>query len=635
MKREISVLLLEDLQSDAELITHELKKLHQDISVEWVNSRQSFKDAISKRKPDLIISDYTIPSFDGISALKIARAEAEGRPFIFVSGTIGEERAIDALKLGATDYVLKDNLNRLIPAVERALREASYLQEVKNAQEKIREQALFLNKAQDVIYAHDLDGHITYWNKSAHRLYGWKEPEVLGKNVIGLLYKQMSSQVSKAWESVFTKGKWMGELHHIKKDQSRVIVESRWTLISDEANKPKSILVINTDITEKKQLETRFMRAQRMENIGALAGGIAHDLNNILSPILMAVQILRQSRHEPKTDKMLNTIELSATRGAEIVKQILTFTRGKEGKRNVIQTKYLFKEIDQLISQTFPKSIQMKTTYPKNLWPIQADPTQLNQALLNLCVNARDAMPKGGLLEISAQNQTIQKEVTNFHPDAKEGSYVVLRISDTGNGIPEKYLDKIFEPFFTTKEFGKGTGLGLSTVRSIVQNHGGFITVRSKPGQNTTFEVYLPAHQVSDENPSIPSEEHLPRGNGELILVVDDEVFILDMLKHTLELFGYRVLTAKGGSKALEIYQRHASEIKGAIIDRYMPFMDGLETIRALQKINPDVKCIQISGAVENIEQEEQLPSAIISSIRKPYTTEKLLKSVQELIQND
>src|SRR6478672_2476740 len=332
--------------------------------------------------------------------------------------------------------------------------------ERKKSEQKIREQAALLDITSDAILVQDLNNQILLWNQGAERLYGWKAEEVLSKNATDLLYNEVSS-LKIALSTVIEQGEWQGELHQIGKDNQEIIVASRWTLMGDEAERPKSVLVVNTDITQKKQLEAQFLRAQRLESIGTLASGIAHDLNNILTPILAAIHLLqiKFANADEQTQRLIKILEPNTKRGAALVKQVLSFARGVEGQRTILQVRHLLNEIRQIIKETFPKSIETDIDLASDLWLICGDATQLQQVLMNLCVNARDAMPNGGTLSITAENTWIDENYVRIHIDAKVGSYIAITVSDTGTGISPEILERIFEPFFTTKELGKGTGL--------------------------------------------------------------------------------------------------------------------------------------------------------------------------------
>lgn len=385
-------------------------------------------------------------------------------------------------------------------------------------------------------------------------------------------------------------------------------------------------------MTGKKQLEAQFFRAQRIESIGTLASGIAHDLNNILTPVLATAQLLQMKLVDldERSLQMLQVLEANAKRGAELVKQVLSFARGVEGKHTILQTKYLISEIRQIVQETFPKSIALQVETPKDLWTISGNATQLHQVLMNLCVNARDAMPEGGILNISAENLTIDETYTRMNLDAKEGKYVAITVSDSGAGISAELLDRVFEPFFTTKELGKGTGLGLSTALGIVKSHRGFITVFSSMGQGTQFKVFLPA-VIATDHLEVSASEALV-GQQELILVVDDEAPIREITKASLETYNYRVLTACDGVEAIALYAQNQDDIRLAIVDMMMPSIDGPTTIRTLQKINPQVKVIAVSGLLYNYEPAPAAQSGIQGFLPKPYTIGDLIKAVHDAL---
>ena len=383
----------------------------------------------------------------------------------------------------------------------------------KQAEQKIFEQGLLLDVSTDAIVVRDIQNQILFWNKGAERLYNWMAEEVVGKNVLQLLYKDISPQLKDAYLRVMNTGEWRGELHQLTREGKVIIVESRWTLIKDDNGQPKSILSVNTEITQQKQLEAQLLRSQRLESIGTLAGGIVHDLNNILSPILMSVQLLQKKLPDSQSQQILQTLENNVKRGANLLKQVLSFARGVEGKRTIVQIQPLIEEIEQIIAQTFPKSIICQIDIPKNLWYIRGDTTQLHQVLINLVVNARDAMPNGGTLRIEAENLVIGEHSAQINIDAKVGSYIAIVVTDTGMGMSSKVQQRIFEPFFTTKEVDKGTGLGLSTALGIIKNHGGFLNVYSQVGRGTQFTLYLPASTFRDTH-SLSQELESVTGDG-------------------------------------------------------------------------------------------------------------------------
>jgi PAS domain S-box-containing protein len=510
----------------------------------------------------------------------------------------------------------------------------SDITERKRGEEQIREQAALLDQAQDAILVRDLEQNILFWNKGAERLYGWTAAEASGRNAAELLLKEPSAQFEVARQAVIDKGAWGGEVHQLRRDGAEIIVQSRWTLVRDEHGAPASILVINTDITEKKLMEAQFLRAQRMESIGTLAGGIAHDLNNVLSPILMAVDMLRLKASDEASRKWLDVLRTNAERGGDMVRQVLSFARGVEGERVALQPKHLIKEIVKILRETLPKSIEITYHLADDLWIISADATQLHQVLMNLCVNARDAMPDGGAIAIRAENTLVDENYARMHIEARAGRFVMITVTDTGPGMPADVQSRIFEPFFTTKEMTKGTGLGLSTALTIVKSHGGFINVYSELHKGSQFTLYLPALEEQRTAAVRALQTDLPLGNGELVLIVDDEEAIREITRSTLETFGYRVLTASDGTEALALYADRKSEIDVVLTDMVMPFMDGPATIRALQRMNPGVRIIAASGLTMGLRAGEASLEGVSVFLNKPYTAEKVLKALAHVLKN-
>ncbi|BAZ50892.1 multi-sensor hybrid histidine kinase [Nostoc sp. NIES-4103] len=500
------------------------------------------------------------------------------------------------------------------------------------AQEKISEQAALLDITTDAIYVRDLENKILYWNKGAENLYGWKAHEAWGKNASELLYNEPSPEIEAALLNVITKGKWQGELTKTTKTGKEVLVSSRWSLVRNSWSKPKSILTVDTDITDKKHLEAQLFRAQRLESIGTLASGIAHDLNNILTPILAGAQLLplKFPDADERTLHLLEILEINAKRGADLVKQVLSFARGVEGKHITLQIKHLIVEVAKILRETFPKSIEVCIDIPHELWMVSGDSTQLHQVLMNLCVNARDAMPNGGKLIIAAQNLFIDENYARMNVEANVGPYIVISVSDTGVGISGEILDRIFEPFFTTKPVGQGTGLGLSTVIGIIKSHQGFVDVLSEVDRGTCFKVYLPAVGGIEKH---DIEDLLPHtGHGELILVVEDEPSIQDITKTSLETHQYQTLIAGDGIEAIALYAKHADEISAVLIDLMLPSLDGLTAIRTLKKINPEVKIVATSGLAsrEKLGAVEEI--GVTTFLPKPYTVNELLLALQKVL---
>jgi PAS domain S-box-containing protein len=530
---------------------------------------------------------------------------------------------------------VRDELRLILDAQGEPLEIIGYWSDIterKQSEQTMHEQADLLDIAPDAIFVHNLDYQILYWNKGAEQLYGWQTADAIGQDSRQFVSEDALAQFEAAMAIVLSAGTWQGELTKIAASGKSVIVSSRKSLLRDAAGNPKSILIVETDITEQKQLESQFFRAQRLESLGTLASGIAHDLNNILTPILGIVEILplQFPNLDDRTQNLLTILNDSTRRGADLVKQILSFTRGVEGKPTYIQVHHLIKEIQRIIKQAFPKNIEATFDYSKHLWTIEADSTPIHQVLMNLCVNARDAMPDGGTLSIGTENLTLDENYARIHLDAHAGDYIVISIADTGMGMTPETIDRIFDPFFTTKDIGKGTGLGLSTSMGIIKSHDGFITVYSEVGKGTCFKVYLPATDTHEtESPPILD---LPLGNNELILIVDDEISVRAITGTTLETYNYRVLTANDGIEAIATYAEHKKDIHVILLDLMMPALDTVTTVRTLHKLNPHVKIIAMSGLSTNEQMTKNLrDSGVRTFLAKPFTAEDLLNTLEQV----
>ena len=762
--RRVRILHLEDDDMDAELIEATLGA-GLDCEVRRVVGRAEYMAALEEDGFDVILADYALPAFSGPAALAAARARRPELPFIFLSGTLGDERAVDTLKAGATDYVLKDHLSRLVPVVRRALDEAAeraarrqaeqalassqrFLQRVIDAtphvvfvfdqgarrvlyvnrqvttmlgytpeeleamgsdmlanlthpddagrvearraqlaadrddqvteyelrvktaggswrslqfrdivfsrdtqgsatqvlgvvedvtdrrqgEERLREQAALLDLTHEAVFVQDMEYHVRYWNRGAEKLYSWPAEEAMGQDVTHLLDVGNRGDLFEARSVVLQDGVWTGILQQRTRDGRDLVVQSSWTLVRHESGTPRSILVVNTDVTEMRKLEAKFLRAQRMESIGTLAGGIAHDLNNVLSPILMAVGLLRRQINDARGRRILETLDTSAQRGADMIRQILTFARGAEGERVPLQPAHLIREMQKIAEETFPKSLTVRADLGEGLWVVSGQATPLQQVLMNLCVNARDAMPQGGTLSLSAENVSLDERAARSNPKARPGPYVLIKVSDTGTGIPPEIMDRMFDPFFTTKGLGHGTGLGLSTALSIVESHGGFVDVYSEVDKGTAFNVFLPALPAGSAERAAAAPETAPPGSGELVLVVDDEPSILEITRETLEDNGYRVLTAPNGRAALAAYERHRSEVRVVLTDMSMPLMDGPTTMKALLALDPDVRIIACSGLRSGPGSEQVKGLKVKAFLTKPYTASMLLATLQKVL---
>jgi PAS domain S-box-containing protein len=879
----MKILHLEDNPADVELVRALLRSELAGSRITSVDTRDAYLDELRRGGHDVILSDYSLPGIDGREALDLARQYAPDLPFIFFSGSIGEDRAIETLRAGAADYVLKDNLKRLRPALERAVRDAQErharhqmeaqleerdarlraifdhepeciklldregrvlemnpaglqmieaesfeqvrhqsihpfiveehrdafrslhedtlrgrdgslefsivglkggrrwmethttpfrdhegrivavlaltrdITERKRAEDAIRrseeryrrlvehardiiftidhgglitslnpafgtmtgwpreqwinrkfpdlvhhddlpaaldlfhrvrrgehppplelrintvnggavdfeftvtsigengrqsllgvgrditernralarihEQAEIINHAPVAIVITDLAHRVTYCNEGARSLYGLAERELVGHTADELFSAETMQILGPARQTALAKGSWRGDVPIHTRDGRDIIVEFLMNVIRDSGGRPQGRLSIGVDVTEKKRLEEQFFRAQRMENLGLLAAGIAHDLNNILAPILMAAPLLRTRASSPADQRLLVTLEHSAERGAALVRQILSFAQGTGGERLTIQPKHIAREIAAMIEETFPRTIRLETDLAADLWPINVNPTHLHQVLLNLCVNARDAMPQGGILRLAVRNCQLTAATAAAIPDGRPGTFTVFEVSDTGTGIPPAILARIWEPFFTTKGPKRGTGLGLSTVRGIVNSHDGFCEVQTAVGAGTTFRVYLPAIEADASSGNSGPAPAIPRGQGELVLVVDDEPPVRDLIRDTLTAHGYRVLLAADGVEAVACYTPRCHEIDLVIADVHMPYLDGSTLALVLRRLNPALRLLAISGLSDDHEKPGIHPPAPGDAfLQKPFKAGALLGAVHELL---
>jgi PAS domain S-box-containing protein len=613
----------------------------------------------AEEAPDIVLMDICLPGeIDGIAAAERLKL-THNIPIIYLTANADEHTLQRAQVTHPASYLLKPFKERELQiCIEMALinhalqtelrtarsemekrvieRTAELLRtnealrkEMKSRQEselQVREQAALIDKSRDAIYVQDLDGHLLFWNSSAERLYGYPRAEALGQVACTLLHSNAGT-IAKALEVTQRDGEWMGELVHRQQSGAERIVESRWTFMPDKG----AVLVVETDISERKKVEAQFLRAQRLESVGALASGIAHDLNNVFTPLLMTAQMLREELTDPKFAPLVDIIMSSAVHGSDMVKQVLLFVRGVEGETIPFRIEHLVKELVNLLRETFPKNIRIRSSFAPELDSMIGDATRLHQVLMNLCVNARDAMPNGGELGIAMNNFSADEPFASTHREAKPGDYVRITVSDTGTGMSPEVVNRIFEPFFTTKAPGKGTGLGLATVQTIVQAHGGFLEVESKPGSGTKFHVCIPAEKETIGRTVEPAMQ-VPRGHNELIMIADDERAVREIVKATLEACGYRTLTADNGIDAVSKFALQRDEIAGVITDLQMPHLDGMACAQALRQINSRTPVLIVSGADISTVPLLQIEALGASFLAKPFSKMDLLKALHRCL---
>ena len=505
----------------------------------------------------------------------------------------------------------------------------------KRAEEELRSLSRAIEQSPVSIVVTDLTGAIEYVNPRFTEVSGYGLAEVRGKTSAMLKSGQTTpEQYRDLWATIQAGREWHGSFCNRKKNGELFWESASISPVLDDYGKITHFVAVKEDVTERRQLEERLRHAQRLESVGALASGIAHDLNNILAPVLMAPALLKETAATDQDREMLDLIEKSAQRASDVVKQLLAFSRGGGGDRVPVQVHRLAGEVRGIVAETFPRNITLCLVVDPELRPVLGDSTQLHQVLLNLCVNARDAMPDGGTLTLCAENKFVDSGMAQLNPPAKSGPHVLLTVTDTGQGMTPEIIGRIFDPFFTTKEVGKGTGLGLSTVLGIVRSHGGFLNVESKPGHGSTFRVYLPAAPSEQPRSPVAEAAKAPRGQNELILVVDDESSIGESTRLVLERCGYRAFAAAGGSEALEFFRLHSGEISLVLTDVMMPGMDGIMMLRKMREIRPDIRALVTTGMASEAKQAELAGLGIAESLPKPCGRSELLGAVGRAFKN-
>lgn len=639
----IRVLLVEDSAYDAELIGRALEEGGYTLHSLRVDTRNAMKEALLRERWDMIISDYRLPQFSGLDALHLLKELELDIPLILVSGTIGEETAVAAMKAGAHDYLMKDNLKRLGPVVKRELEESAIRRMRHVAQEALRASEerfrLIAENVADLIAVLDLEGKRVYNSPSYAKLLG-DPASLIGTDSFAEIHPDDRERVRKVFQETVATGKGQRlEYRLVATDGRERDIESLGSVILDKEGKPWRVVVVSRDVTDTKMLEEQFQQAQKMESVGTLAGGIAHDFNNILGIILGHVTFLKRRSSDPNVlAKSIEAIEQAVQRGAGMVRQILTLARKSPVTLGPLSVNTEIESLTKLLHQTFPKTIQVLLDLDKTLPVIQMDQAQFHQALLNLCVNARDAMMEGGG-DAAAQALTIRTSLVTADAmrvrfvDVADVDYVRIAVIDNGAGMSEATRKKIFEPFFTTKEKGKGTGLGLAVVYGVVKAHRGFIGVESEPGRGTTFELFFPVsgqiapHAVRD----IQKEAEAPRGN-ETVLLVEDEEGLRTLLKESLEEKGYSILTAADGIEAINTYTAEMKRIAVVLSDMGMPRLNGSAMYAALKAINPKVKVVFITGYVEMEVREELMEAGVRGFIDKPFLLDTVIRRIREII---
>ena len=590
--------------------------------------------------PDLVLLDVMMPEMDGFEVCRRLRANPglSEVPVIMVTALDDRQSRIKGIECGADDFISKPfdraELRARVRTVTRLNRYARLNRErakVEEASQKIRDQAALIDLATDAIVVLDPDGFVQSWNPGAEKIFGTAAADACGQPLAGLISKGDSARLARALTETRQTGEWRGDLLVIRPNGDNVIAHSHWTLLRKPNGATRGILTVSTDQTEFKQLQAQFYRAQRMESLGALAGGIAHDLNNMLAPVLMAAELLKTSPTPEVQQELANVIQTSAQRGSGLVRQILAFARGSDGQERLeLKPEHLIKDAVSLAKETFPRTMEIRSELVPELFLICADPTQVHQILLNLMVNARDAMNGMGSLTITAENRELDANFAAQKPGTKPGPHIVMRVTDTGSGMSAEVLAKIWNPFFTTKPPGQGTGIGLSTVAKIVHEHGGFVEVTSQPGQGTTFSVYLPATGRTESVVAVAVPAPLPLGRGERVLVVDDEAAFAQLINTLLTEHNYTAVVADGPGAALSAFL-HGGQFDLALVDLNMPMMDGARLAKVMHNLKPGLPVILVTGS-QDVMADQIKAGHFAAVVTKPFTAEALLVAMDRVL---
>lgn len=503
------------------------------------------------------------------------------------------------------------------------------------AANSMRRRAALVGLSPDLIAVTSPDRRILFWSEGAEAVTRWSSDEAMGKDFLELLGAKGDMGLEDAFQRVAAGGAWEGEFDVVIRSDSRRTLHGRWKYIQDGEDLAGSLLLLNSDVTEFKQTRPETLRAQRLDNIGALACGIAHDLNNVLAPVLIGADVLESTCQLQSQLDMVRMIRTSAQRGSQIVKQVLQFVRGEEGAKVPVDVKGLVSDVAEVMRSTLPKNVEFEVSADVDGGYVLGEPTELQQVLLNLCINARDAMPQGGKLKLAVERVVTDDVFARMAPGAKADAYMVFSVRDGGCGIPKENMERIFEPHFTTKNVGNGTGLGLATVRGIIQSHGGFVRCESVVRKGSAFFACLPAIEETEAGHAAIPELPEIRGSGELLLVVDDEPLIGELCRGVLETHGYRSVVATDGIEALTLFGQHRGEIRAVISDIAMPYMDGIALTRAIRRLAPTLPILIATGTADGalLRGMEEFPN--LTLIRKPYTQRMLLGAVRRCLASE
>jgi two-component system cell cycle sensor histidine kinase/response regulator CckA len=634
MGTPLLALVLEDYEPDAELLLDALKRGGFVTDYELADTAETMRQALARRAWDIIISDYSMPGFNALKALSVLRESGKDIPFIVISGTIGEENAVEALKMGAHDFLVKGRLARLVHVVERELREARERAARREAEHALRESEQryrrIIETTNEGVWILDTVGKTTFCNPRMAAMLGSEQKAMVGASVFDFVRDEATIKALQHHEA---RAAGQSEIRLDRKDGNFTWALLDTTPIVDSSGEYEGALVMAMDVSQRKRLEEQLRQAQKMEAVGSLAGGIAHDFNNLLSVILSGTSLILEGLKpgDPIVGE-LEEVRKAGERAGALTRQLLAFSRQQLLEPRTLDLNQIVLGLEKMLRRLMGEDIELSLLLSHMLGKMQADPGQIEQIIMNLVVNARDAMPQGGKVTIESGNCQLTAAYTALHLGVTPGDYVMLAITDTGVGMDAETRSRIFEPFFTTKEKGRGTGLGLSTVFGIVQQSGGHIWVYSEPGKGTTFKVYFPRKDGPVDTPATVPPSPLTLRGVETILLVEDEDQVRAISRTILRRYGYNVLEAQNGGEAFLICERYTAKIHLLVTDVVMPRMSGRQLAERLAPMRPDMRVLYVSGYTENSVVHHGVLDAGIAFLQKPITPDALLRKVREVI---
>ena len=626
----VRILLLEDNDADAELVEVELRRAELDFTARRVVTRPDFERALREFHPDIIVSDHQLPQFSGVAALELARARAPHAPFILLTGSLDEETAVEYMKAGAADYILKGRLTRLGPAVRGALERERMKRQLREREEYFKS---LIEQAMDIIAVLDADGAVRYASPSVLPLLGYGAEELVGQHIFDLVHPDDIGPALRVFaEGVATgQGDRLLGLQVRHKDGTYRSLEAIGRYLLDDPV-VRGVVINARDVTERRSLERQLLQAQKMEAVGRLAGGIAHDFNNVLTAIFGYADLLTEEFPAGSPARQdLEEIRKAATRASALTRQLLAFSRQQVLAPVVLSVNDLVDDVGKMLRRLVGEDVELRLILARDAGNVRADSGQLQQVIMNLVVNARDAMPTGGKLVIETADAELTEQYAEMHQAVIPGRYVMLAVSDTGVGMDAQTKARIFEPFFTTKEKGKGTGLGLSTVYGIVKQSGGYVWVYSEPGHGTTFKLYLPRVDAPAE-PQAPPRETATLTGTETILLAEDDEILRPLTKGLLTKLGYTVLDAKSAEQALAVAGARQGPIHLLVADVVMPGASGRELARRLAQSRPETRVLYVSGYTDDAIVHHGMLEPGLKFLQKPFTPAALARKVREVL---